>query len=88
MNEVRVYKPVLCYKKGLCLVKVYTDVELLKINRDKKLPAYFHPSIKRERLTALPEEAEGDLSWFSGGTTKHFRKHMNFVSKCNQQERD
>ena len=43
MNEVKIYKPVLCFKQGLQLTKIYSPKELEKIDREKDEKTFFHP---------------------------------------------
>ena len=67
MNEVKIYKPVLCFKQGLQLTKIYSPEELEKIDREKDEKLFFHPSVTYRRLGEIPSETEGDTDWFTGG---------------------
>ena len=66
MNEVKIYKPVLCFKQGLQLTKIYSPEELEKIEKGKDEKTFFHPSITYKQLREIPSESEGDTSWFPG----------------------
>ena len=66
MNEVKIYKPVLCFKQGLQLTKIYSPEELEKIDKKKNENTFLHPSITYRRLSEIPSETEGDTSWFPG----------------------
>lgn len=81
MNEVKIYKPVLCFKQGLQLTKIYSPKELGKIEKGKVEKTFFHPSITYRQLREIPRESEADTSWFPGGLSGELDGKLRWTKK-------